>query len=109
MERTKFETYAGFAIRAGKLVRGANAVRATKKRIWSVFLCGTASPNTRKEAESVARKYGVPLYMTQGLLLADAVHKENCKIVAFLDQHLSDAAIRTADEHFIRVNTIGGV
>lgn len=109
MERTKFETYAGFAIRAGKLVRGTNAIKATRKRIWSLFLCGTASENTRKEAVSIAKKTGAPLFVIEGLTIADAVHKENCKLVAFLDKNLSDAAVQNVDEHFKRVNTIGGV
>ena len=47
--------------------------------------------------------------MTEGLTIADAVHKENCKLVAFLDKNLSDAAVQNVDEHFKRVNTIGGV
>ena len=109
MERTKFETFAGFAIRAGKLVRGTNAVRATRKRIWSLFVCGTAAENTKKEALSLSSKFGAPLFGTKDLVLAELVHKENCKLVAFLDKNLSDAAIRTLDEHFIRINTIGGV
>ena len=104
MERTKFETYAGFAIRAGKLVRGTNAIKATRKRIYSLFLCGTAAENTRKEAFSIARKTGAPLYVSRELVLAEAVHKENCKLVAFLDRSLSEAAERSAEPIFERVN-----
>ena len=109
-ERTKFETFAGFAIRAGKLIRGANAIESTRKRIYSLWLCESASGNTKKQAEHLAASRGVPLYESRGLVLADLVHKENCKLVAFADKSLSEVAEATAGEHFLKLrNAIGGV
>lgn len=109
MEKTKFETYAGFAIRAGKFVRGVNAIEVSHKRLYSLWLCASAAENTKKQAVQLAAKRRLPLYEVRGVPLAELVHKENCKLAAFADRSLSEAAERSLDEHFVKLNAIGGV
>ena len=110
MERTKFETYAGFAIRAGRLLRGANVIEGTRKHIYSIWVCESASENTVRQAKQIAERRNVPLYRTVGVTLEELVHRDNCKMAAFADESLSRAAEEHADEHFLKLrNSIGGV
>ena len=61
--KTKAETYIGFAMRAGKFRIGTNAV-LTLKRMDLLIVCKSASDNTKKHAQKIAREYNGPLLWT---------------------------------------------
>ena len=98
--KTKAETYIGFAMRAGKFRIGSNAV-LTLKRINLLIVCKSASDNTKKEAEKIASKYSCPLLITKDRELTEMTHRENSKVMAICDSELAKAIIDNADIDFI--------
>ncbi len=98
--KTKAETYIGFAIRAGKFRIGANAV-LTLKKMDLLIVCKSASDNTKKEAEKIASKYSCPLLITKDKNLSEMTHRENSKVMAICDKQLARAIIDNADIDFI--------
>ncbi len=99
MERSKIETYVGFALRAGKCRCGTNSV-ATLKRAHVLLLCATASENTAKEAAKLARKLNCRAVLCKGMTLEQLTHRENCKVAAITDRSLANAVLANLDEQF---------
>lgn len=99
MERSKIETYVGFALRAGKCRCGTNAV-ATLKRAYVLLLCASASENTAKEAAKLAKKLNCRAVLCKGMPLERLTHRENCKVAAITDRSLAGAILENLDEQF---------
>ena len=100
MQRSKIETFIGFAIRKGRAKLGVNA-SATAKKVYVFALCKTASENTAKGAVKLAKKYGAKLIVSTKKSIEEIVSKENCKVVAICDKDLAKAIIDNIGEDFI--------
>lgn len=100
--KSKAQTYIGFAIRAGKYRTGFNTV-GTLKKVYLLAVCKTASENSLKDAVKLSKKYGCPLLRTKERTLAEIIFKENAKIIAVTDKNLADAAIKNSEQDFITV------
>lgn len=98
MQRSKAETFLGFARRSGNLRAGVNAI-AMLKKVYLLIICRTASANTRKEAEKLAVKFACPL-METGVPAEKISGKENCKLLAVTDGELAKAITENADDNF---------
>ena len=101
--KTKAQTFVGFAIRARKCKIGVNAV-GTLKRANLVIVCHTASDNTKAEADKLARKFNCPIIETVSAPLEDITHKENAKVMAIADKSLAKAVLSNLDKDFIARN-----
>ncbi len=99
----KAETFLGFAIRAGKFRIGANSLE-TLKRADLVIVCKTASDNTKKHAEKLAKKLNAKLLETVNKSLSEMAHKDNAKIMAVLDQSLAKGIIDNSEKYFVARN-----
>ena len=97
--KSKAETFIGFAMRTGKFRIGTNAV-ATLKKAQLVIVCSTASDNTKKGAVKLARKFGSPLLETKNKSLEQITHRDNAKVMAIADKQLSDAILNNFEEDF---------
>ena len=102
MEKSKGETFVGFAMRAKKCKTGANACN-TLKRANAVIVCKTASENTVADAKKLAKKFNCPLIKTVKKPLAEIVFKENVKVAAITDRALSTALKDNLGEDFIEI------
>lgn len=98
--KTKAETYIGFAIRAGKFRTGMNSVQ-TLKRANLIIICRTASENTLKEGLKTAKKLNAPVLITKTKTLEELTHRENVKIMAVTDIKLAEAIIRESENDFL--------
>ena len=98
--RPKAQTFIGFAMKTGKFKIGTNAVQ-TLKRAYLVIVCHTASDNTKKESEKLARKFQAPLLETVEIPLSNYVHRENAKVMAIADKNLAQAIQDNAENYFI--------
>ena len=98
--KAKAETFIGFAMRTGKYKIGTNAVQ-TLKRAYLVIVCKSASDNTKKECDKLAKKFHAPIVETTDRLLSDYVHKENAKVMAIADKSLAQAILDNAENYFI--------
>lgn len=100
MDKTKAETFIGFAMRTGNFRIGANAA-ATLKRASLMIVCRTASENTKKDAEKLAKKFKCPLIEPVTKTLDDLTHRENAKVMAISDKKLSEAILNNLEKDFI--------
>lgn len=101
--KSKAQTFIGFAMRTGKFRIGTNAA-ATLKRAELVIVCKSASDNTKKEADKLAKKFHCPILETKEITLGELTHRENAKVMAIADKSLSLAVLSNSDEDFIARN-----
>ncbi len=97
----KLRTYIGFAIKAGKVRTGVNAIGTLKGRIPLLILCSTASENTVKDAVKLSKKHSAAIVVSNDLV-ADLFNKENCKLAAILDQSLANAILDNLNDKFVK-------
>lgn len=90
--KSKAETFIGFAVRAGKFRSGTNTL-STLKKAHLIIVCETAAENTVKTAVKYAEKYRCKVFRTCGAELAGIAHKDGIKIAAITDFSLAKAII----------------
>jgi CO dehydrogenase/acetyl-CoA synthase epsilon subunit len=98
--KSKAETFIGFAIRTGKFRIGTNAVQ-TLKRAYLMIVCSSASQNTKEQAEKIAKKFHCQLIETASATLEQLTHRENAKVMAIADKNLSVAILENMEKDFI--------
>ncbi len=103
MNKSKAETFIGFAMRARKFRIGVNACM-TLKRASLVIVCRSASDNTKKDAEKLSNKFRCPLLVTKEKDLQDLTHKENAKVMAIEDKGLAQAILSNSENEFSAKN-----
>lgn len=89
----KVFTYLGFAKKAGKIKAGVNSISTLRGNIPLMIICDSASDNTKKEALSLSKKHGSKLLLTKEVTVEELINKENCKLVAVIDDSLAKAII----------------
>ncbi len=99
MDKSKAQTFIGFAMRTGDFRIGANAV-ATLKRAYVMIVCSSASDNTKKQAEKQARKFHCPLIEPTEKTLEEITHRENAKVMAIANKDLSKAILNNLEKDF---------
>ena len=99
MNKSKAETFVGFAVRAGKLRSGANTL-STLKKAYLILVCRTAAENTVKIAVKYAEKYRCAALITTEKELFEITHKDGVKIAAITDRALAKAIRDNAAEVF---------
>lgn len=98
MKKDKAETLTGFAVKAAKLIYGADNITKGRRKAL-VMLCASASENTRKEIERFCKQTGTDLIITKKPL-EDIVHKKNCKVIAFKDSQMAEAVKKNINENY---------
>ena len=93
--RSKAETFIGFAVKSGKFRSGANTL-STLKKAYLILVCETAAENTKKLAAKYAEKYRCMALCIKGCTLSDIAHKDGIKIAAITDLSLAKAVIDSA-------------
>ncbi len=101
--KTKAETFIGFAIRARKFRIGVNA-SLTLKTANLVIVCNSASDNTKKDADKIAKKFKCPILETKVKKLEELTHRENAKVMSVCDKKLAEAILSNSEEDFIARN-----
>jgi hypothetical protein len=102
--KSKAETFIGFILRSGKYRLGVNAIK-TVKSVFLLVLCHTASENTKKDAQKLARKLRAKLIISNKFTIEELTNKEHCKLMAVTDKALSTALIGSLDENFTDYST----
>ena len=101
--KSKAETFIGFAIKSGKFRSGANTL-ATIKKAFLILVCETAAENTLKTAIKYAQKYRCKVFRTVGVMLEDLAHKDGIKIAAVMDLKLAQAIIGSAEPNLKEIS-----
>lgn len=102
MQRSKTESYIGFARRAGKLTCGTEAVERQKKDVYLLLVCGEAAENTKKKAVKLQRRFGCPLLQSRGETLEEITGVANCRIAAVRDAELAKAVLAADEKLFTK-------
>lgn len=98
--KTKAQTFIGFAMRTGKFRIGTNACQ-TLKKAYLVIVCKSASDNTKKEVAKIAKNFNAKLIETQARTLEELTHRENAKVMAIADKGLAKAITDNIGNDFI--------
>ncbi len=101
--KSKAQTFIGFAMRTGRFKIGVNAVYTLKKANL-IIVCKTASENTKKESEKLAKRLSAPLIETAKFSLSELTFRENAKVMAITDKDLAKAIMDNLDLEFIARN-----
>ncbi len=97
--RSKAQTFLGFAIKTGNFRIGLNAIQ-TLKKMSLVIICKTTAENSVKKAMQIAKKHHAKVLITQEKTLSELTHRENAKIMAITDVALSKAIIENNEQDF---------
>lgn len=88
----KIVSYIGFAKKSNNLLVGQSQIKHTKKTIYVILVCNTASDNLKNLAKNVAVKHNCE-YITTKINLEELTNLKDIKIVALTDESLSNAII----------------
>ncbi len=105
--KSKAQTFIGFAIRTGRFKIGVNAVYTLKKASLMI-VCKSASENTKKESLKLARRLVCPLLETVNYSLSELTFRENAKVMAITDKDLAKAIIDNSEKDFIALGEKNG-
>ncbi len=98
--KSKAQTFIGFAVRTGRFKIGVNAVQ-TLKKAYLVLVCKSASENTKKDAQKLAKRFNAPLMETVDVMLEELTFRENAKVMAVSDKALAQAIIDNSEKNMI--------
>lgn len=99
MEKDKIESLLGFAVKAGKLVYGADSLETTRTRVYAVFTCSTASENTRQKVRKLTSAKRIPMVITKNELQY-IVSRKNCKVIGVTDRQMAEAMLARVNESY---------
>lgn len=93
MQTTKISTYINFAIRANKIIRGADAITAKKRRYPLIIVCNTAADRLKHDIADFAGE-ATPVLTVENL--AELSHIEGCRALAITEKELAKAILAEA-------------
>ncbi|MCL2176457.1 MAG: hypothetical protein FWB72_00660 [Firmicutes bacterium] len=96
---SKIISYMGFSVKARKYIVGASLISAYRKKIHLIMLCASASDNTKKDAHTLATRFGAPLVLISNILLEDIIYKSNAKIMALTDFNLAKSILQNISDN----------
>ncbi len=100
--KSKAETFIGFAVRAGKMRTGLNTL-STLKRAYLIIVCHTAAEATIESAVKYAEKYKCAAFKTSVKPLEDYIYKQGVKIAAVTDRGLAKAISENSGTEFTAI------
>lgn len=87
---SKIISYAGFCIRKGSVIFGADAIEVTGRKMYLLFVAEGTGRNTRKQINKIIGNKGVKGYIVKGEDLSDIIHRSS-KVIAVTDRELAKA------------------
>lgn len=99
MEKDKIESLLGFAVKAGKVLYGADNLQTTRTRVHAIFLCKTASDNTKQKVRESANGKHIPVIVAEKELQY-VVSRMNCKVLGITDKQMAQAMLARLNESY---------
>lgn len=95
MQRVNDKTAAliGFAIKAGKVVFGTDAVLRYRKKMPLIVLCYTLADNAVGKITRYAERSTV--VVSEQNDVASLTHRQGCKAIAITDKQMSEAILKS--------------
>ncbi len=105
---SKIDTYIGFCIKSGKLVRGSGAIDTMRRSdVKLLIMDGTCAKNSRRLALKFCNRFGCPLLICEKGF-ERIVNRENCRLAAVKDEQLAKAMLACSEENY-RLYTGGDI
>lgn len=98
----KIESLLGFAVKAGKVLYGIDAIENLRSRVYLILYGYDLGENTLNKLISVAQYRKVPLIRT-GKPMNELVFREGVKIVGISDRQMAKAMKKYVNENFILI------
>lgn len=96
MANSKVITYLGFAYKAGKATLGTDRIEMLKRAPEFVLVDRSLSENSKSKMRSVAERFKISVYETDGL--GELLHRPACKAVAVSEKNLAEALKKEMDQ-----------
>ena len=98
----KIETMIGFAIKANKIIYGAERIYTSSfnknKNAKLIIICSTLADNSKKKL--LEKKLSNQKILLSKNLLDDIVHKTNCKAIAITDTNFIRPILENLNEYY---------
>lgn len=88
----KIISYLGFAQKSNNCIIGQTALKKTKKQLYLIMVCKTASENLKNLAKNLANKHNCKFIISK-VELKDLIKFDDIKILGLTDENLSKAII----------------
>ncbi len=89
----KVKTYIGFAVRAGRITYGADAVIRSPLAVKVILTERTINRTSAKKLSATADTVKIPLITVEDGFISEATHKDNCRCIGITDVNLADGII----------------
>ena len=83
----------GFAIKAGKVVFGTDAILRYRKKMPLIVVCRTLADNATDKIIRYAERSTV--VVSEREEVATLTHRQGCKAIAITDKQMSEAILKT--------------
>ena len=93
----KIISYIGFAIKSNNVIVGQTALKKSKKQIYLVMCCKTASQNLIDLGKNVSQKNNCDIIVTN-VELACLTHLKDVKIIGITDENLSRSILENKEK-----------
>ena len=90
MNIKKISAYLGFAIKSGKIIFGYDNLFTSKKHPLLVLISADLADKMRIKVIDYCNNMNI-VYRELDLTISEIISRDNCKVVAVLDQGLTDA------------------
>ena len=90
----KIESLIGFAVKAGKIIYGIDNIETMHKKRFLIVACNSLSERSLNHLKDYAQNKRLPMIRFKNKLLEEAIHKENCKVIAITDKQMSQAIMQ---------------
>ena len=92
----KIISYIGFAVKSDSLIAGQTPLKRTKKQLYVILVCNTASENLKNLAKNTANKHNCECIITK-INLSELSNLKDIKIIGLTDENLSKAIIENKE------------
>lgn len=104
MTNDKTAALIGFAIRAGKVVFGTDAILRYRKKMPLIVIDKTLAANAADKITRYAERSVVAV--SEMSEVASLTHREGCKAIAITDRQMSEAILKTMNGSYRLVTEV---
>lgn len=91
MQTDKVVSLVGFAMRAGKVVFGADGIERYHGKKHLIIMSKDVSQNTKERV--IRRNSQVPALLSREIGVEEITHKAKCKVIAITDKQMAQAIL----------------
>ncbi len=85
-------SYLGFAQKSNNCIMGQTALKKSKKQLYLIMVCNSASENLKNLAKNLANKHNCEFIISK-VELEELIKFDDIKILGLTDENLSKAII----------------